>query len=107
MSKESEKVEAHVDDISADLANLRADVAKLTATVTELLKHQASHAQDRVMGAVGSAREQIASSAADAQQKVRSASAELESSIERNPLAAVVIAMLCGWVLGRMGRDNR
>ncbi|HWG06766.1 MAG TPA: hypothetical protein VG271_17295 [Beijerinckiaceae bacterium] len=107
MTKESEKVEGHVDDISADLANLRADVAKLTATVTDLLKHQASFAQDRVMGAVDSAREQITNSAADAQQRVRSASAELESAIERNPLAAVAVAMLCGWVLGRMGRDNR
>jgi ElaB/YqjD/DUF883 family membrane-anchored ribosome-binding protein len=105
MNDTSRKTEAAADDISADIANLRADVAKLSASMTELLRHQATHAQDRVMDAVGSAREQLASSAADATEKMRSASAELESSIERNPLAAVVIALICGLLLGRIGRD--
>ena len=107
MTKETDKVEAPIDDIAADLAHLRSDVAKLTATIGDLLKHQATYAGDRVMDAVGTAREQFASSTAGAQKKVRSASAELESSIEHNPLMAVVIAMICGLVLGRLGRDNR
>ncbi len=101
------KAENSAADLSADLANLRADVAKLSASVAELVRHQATHTQDRVMGAVDSAREQLAHSAADAKEKVRSTSAELEASIERNPLTAVMIAMACGLVIGMMGRGNR
>ena len=94
-------------DLSADLANLRGDVAKLSASVAELLRQQATQTQDRVRGAVDSARDQLAHSAADAKESVRSAGAELEASIERNPLTAVMIAMLCGLVLGMMGRSQR
>jgi ElaB/YqjD/DUF883 family membrane-anchored ribosome-binding protein len=94
-------------DLSADLANLRADVAKLSASMAELLRQQTTQTQDRVRDAVDSAREQFAHSAADAKEGVRSASAELEASIERNPLTAVMIAMLCGLMLGMMGRGRR
>jgi ElaB/YqjD/DUF883 family membrane-anchored ribosome-binding protein len=100
-------VEAHIDNISADLATLRADVARLSASVAELLRHEANQAQDRVKDVVGSAREQLANSATEAREKVRSASAELEATIERNPLTAVAIAMVCGLLLGRIGRDRR
>lgn len=101
------KTENSAVDISADLANLRDDVAKLSASVAELLRQQTTQTQDKVRGAVDNAREQLAHSAADAKESVRSASAELESSIERNPLTAVMIAMLCGLVLGMMGRSHR
>lgn len=103
----SSKVENSAGDISADLANLRSDVAKLSASVTELVRQQATQTQDRVLGAVDSAREQLASSAADAKESLHSASAQLEASIERNPLTAVMISMLCGLVIGMMGRSNR
>jgi ElaB/YqjD/DUF883 family membrane-anchored ribosome-binding protein len=101
------KTENSAVDISADLANLRADVAKLSASVAELLRQQTTQTQDRVREAVDSARNHFTHSAADAKESVRSASAELEASIERNPLTAVMIAMACGLVLGMMGRGHR
>lgn len=94
-------------DVAADLANLRSDVAKLSASVTEILRQQSTHTQDRVRGVVDATRERIAHSAADAKESVRSASAELESTIGRNPLTAVAIALMCGLVIGMMGRARR
>jgi ElaB/YqjD/DUF883 family membrane-anchored ribosome-binding protein len=107
LNEMASKTENSAVDISADLANLRSDVAKLSASVAELLRQQTTQTQDRVRGAVDSAREHIAHSAADAKESVRSASAELEASIERNPLTAVIIAVMCGLVLGMMGRGHR
>jgi ElaB/YqjD/DUF883 family membrane-anchored ribosome-binding protein len=101
------KTENSAVDLSADLANLRADVAKLSGSMAELLRQQKAQTQDRIRGAVDSAREHFAHSAADAKESVRSASAEFEASIERNPLTAVMIAMMCGLVLGMMGRSQR
>jgi ElaB/YqjD/DUF883 family membrane-anchored ribosome-binding protein len=101
------KTEDSAVDIAADLANLRSDVAKLSASMAELLRQQTMQTQDRVRGVVDSAREHLAHSAADAKESVRSASAELEASIERNPVTAVMIAMMCGLVLGLMGRGHR
>ncbi len=97
--------------ISADIARLRDDFAKLSASVADLVKAQAGQASAAMRSAVGDARERLASStaetrerlaghaadaqgrimdkAADAQDRFIAATADLEATIERNPLTAV------------------
>jgi ElaB/YqjD/DUF883 family membrane-anchored ribosome-binding protein len=58
------------------------------------------------MDAVGSARTQFSDSAASAQERVQSAQADLESSIERNPMTAVFVALGIGFVIGLMTRSR-
>lgn len=91
-------------DLTADLAALRGDLARLTETMSELVQHQTQAAGLRVSEAVGGARDKIASTAADAQNRVRAASGEIEASIERNPLTAVLIALGIGVSLGMLSR---
>ena len=94
-------------DLAADLAALRQDVARLAATMSELVQHQKQAAGHRLSEAVGDARDRIASTAADAQDRVRAASHEVEASIERNPLTAVLIAFGVGMSLGLLSRSGR
>jgi len=91
-------------DFTADFAALRHDVARLAETMSELVRHQAQAAGVRVSEAVGDARDKIASTAADTQKRVGAASGEIEASIERNPLTAVLIAFGIGMSLGMMSR---
>ena len=94
-------------DLTGDLAALRQDVAHLAATMSELVQHQTKAVGFRASAAVGDARDKIASTAADAQNRVRAASGEIEASIERNPLTAVLIAFCIGMSLGMMSRWRR
>jgi ElaB/YqjD/DUF883 family membrane-anchored ribosome-binding protein len=91
-------------DLTADLAALRQDIARLAETMSELVQHQTKAAGFRASAAVGDARDKIASTAADAQNRVRAASGEIEASIKRNPLTAVLIAFGLGISLGMMSR---
>jgi ElaB/YqjD/DUF883 family membrane-anchored ribosome-binding protein len=93
-------------DLNAELAALRRDIARLAETMRELMHHQTQAASLRVSEAVGDARERIASTATDAQNRVRAASGEIEASIERNPLLAVLIAFGVGMLLGMMSRSR-
>ena len=79
-------------DLTADLAALREDVTRLAETLSKLVQRQTQAAGLGVSDAVGDARDKIASTAADAQSHVRAASGQIEASIERNPLIAVLIA---------------
>jgi ElaB/YqjD/DUF883 family membrane-anchored ribosome-binding protein len=115
--------------ITADLATLREDFAKLSSSVAELVKVQASQASAAMRGAVGEARERLASTtagakdklagraadaqgrimdkAADAQDRFMAATADLESTIERNPLVAVLIALFIGLLMGTLSRSRK
>jgi ElaB/YqjD/DUF883 family membrane-anchored ribosome-binding protein len=115
--------------ITADLATLREDFAKLSSSVAELVKVQASQASAAMRGAVGEARERLASTtagakdklagraadaqgrimdkAADAQDRFMAATADLESTIERNPLLAVLIALFIGVLMGTLSRSRK
>jgi ElaB/YqjD/DUF883 family membrane-anchored ribosome-binding protein len=68
------------------------------------VQHQTQAASDGVSDAVEDAKDRIASTAADAQKRVRAASGEIEASIERNPLTAVLIAFSVGMWLSMMSR---
>jgi ElaB/YqjD/DUF883 family membrane-anchored ribosome-binding protein len=97
-------VEGADGDLAADLAALRQDVAHLAETMSELVQHQTKAAGFRASAAVGDAKDKIASTAAEAQNRVRAASGEIEASIKRNPLTAVLIAFCIGMSLGMMSR---
>ena len=71
-------------DLTTDLGALRQDVGRLAETVSELVHHQM----------------------ADAQENVRAVRGEIEGSIERNPITAVLIAFGIGMLIGRMNRSR-
>jgi ElaB/YqjD/DUF883 family membrane-anchored ribosome-binding protein len=101
-------------DFAADLAALREDVRKLTSLVADLAGDRADHARSSVVGAVDKAREHLSSTAdrlagqaSDATDRVRGAGAELEARIERNPITAVMIAIVGGLLIGALSRSRR
>lgn len=103
----AEKAYQSISDFGEDFASLRDDIAKLTATVTDLVRNQAASAASTVVGAVDHARQKVSDTADDAQNRVKSAAGEFEASIERNPLTAVVVALVAGFVVGLFTRAAR
>jgi ElaB/YqjD/DUF883 family membrane-anchored ribosome-binding protein len=93
-------------DVAADLAALRQDVARLAETIGKVLQHQTQAAGVGVSEAVGDAKDKVADTAAGARDFTRAASGEIEASIERNPLTAVLIAFGVGMWLGMIGRSR-
>ncbi len=102
----SKNAEGAGGDVTADLAAIREDVARLAETISKLMQRQTQAAGLGVSEAVGDARDRFASTAADAQNRAREASGEIEASIERNPLTAVLIAFGIGMWLGMMSRSR-
>lgn len=94
-------------DISGDVAALRSDLAKLTASVANIVKSEAASRTDDLYGAVDTARQKLSVTAADAKDRLSGVSSELEASIERNPLTAVLIAMGAGLVIGLLSRGGK
>ncbi|MBV8849870.1 MAG: hypothetical protein JOZ16_09850 [Methylobacteriaceae bacterium] len=115
--------------MNADLATLREDFAKLSSSVADLVKLQANQASAAMRGAIGDARDRIASTTADAkdrlaghaadaqgrimdkavdaQDRFMAATADFETAIERNPLVAVLIALFIGLLMGTLSRSRR
>ncbi len=102
-----EELEEATQDFAADLAALRAEIAKLTASVTNLVKAETSATADTVFGAVDAARQKLSDGAAGAKDRLSGATSELEASIERNPLTAVLIALGAGLVIGLLSRGRQ
>jgi ElaB/YqjD/DUF883 family membrane-anchored ribosome-binding protein len=98
--------EASADDITADLAAIRQDVARLSAAITALLQTQAQGAAQNVSDAVGEAKAMFTNTAADVKSRVTAAGGEIEASIERNPLTAMLISFGIGMALGVMSRSR-
>ncbi len=94
-------------NLADDLAALRDDISKLTASVTKLVKAEASATSETVFGAVDAARQKMADGASDAKERLSGASSDLEATIERNPLIAVLIAMAAGLVIGLLSRARK
>jgi ElaB/YqjD/DUF883 family membrane-anchored ribosome-binding protein len=100
-------VEEATQDFSADLAALRDDVTKLTSSVSEFIRSHTVASASSVADAVDSAKQKISDSASKAQDRVTETSADLESTIERNPLAAVLIALVVGLIVGLVSRGRK
>ena len=94
-------------DLAADLQTLRADIANLTESVTTLVKAKVADKTEIFYGAVDSGRQIISDSATGAKDRLAGASSDLEASIERNPLIAVLIAMGAGLVIGLLSRGGK
>ncbi len=123
-------------DLSADFTALRDDVRRLTSLVSDLAGDGADRARGRVSDGVDQARDRMASTvdqardrwsstmdgardrwsstadrlasqASGVSDRVRGAGAELEARVERNPLTAVMIAVVGGLLIGAMSRSRR
>jgi ElaB/YqjD/DUF883 family membrane-anchored ribosome-binding protein len=87
-------------DFTIDVAALRDEVAKLSSSLSEFIRTQSATTTNTVVDAVDNARQKISDTASKAQDRVARASTDLETTIERNPLVAVLIAMIAGIIVG-------
>ncbi len=87
-------------DFTADLAALRDDVAKLSLSLSEFIRTQTASTTNTVVDAVDNARQKFSDTASKAQDRVARAGTDLETTIEHNPLLAVLIAMVAGIFVG-------
>jgi ElaB/YqjD/DUF883 family membrane-anchored ribosome-binding protein len=92
---------------AADFASLRDDITKLTSSVSELARAQASATASTVMDTVDGARQKLSDSTAEAQNRLRGAGSEIEATIERNPLVAVLAALSAGLLIGMMSGTRK
>ncbi len=96
--------EATIEDTTAHLAALRQDIARLSESVSALLQNPAPGVAQHVSDAVEEAKAKISSTAADMKSRVNVAGGEIEVSIERHPLTAMLISFGVGMALGVMTR---
>jgi ElaB/YqjD/DUF883 family membrane-anchored ribosome-binding protein len=96
----SKPVEEASKDFTADLSSLRDDVAKLSSSLSEFIRTQTTTTTNTVVDAVANARQKIFDTASKAQDRVARTGTDLETTIERNPLVAVLIAMVAGIFVG-------
>jgi ElaB/YqjD/DUF883 family membrane-anchored ribosome-binding protein len=91
------------EDFAADFAALRDDVTKLTSSFSDYIRKQTAAASNSVSDAADNTRQKVSETASKTQEVVAGASRDLETTIERNPLAAVLIAMVAGLFIGVFG----
>ena len=96
--------EGTLEDTTAYLAALRQDIARLSESVSALLQNPAPGVAQHVSDAVEDAKAKFPSTAADVKSRVNVAGGEIEASIERNPLTAMLISFGVGMALGVMTR---
>ena len=94
-------------DFAAELADLRDNITKLTASVTDIARKQASEATSTVFDSVEGARQKFSDGAAEAQNRLRGMGSDIEATIERNPLAAVLTALSAGLLIGMISGARR
>jgi len=93
--------------VAEDFKALREDVAKLNSAVTQLLRQKTGVAGDHVRGAIEDATDQIASSAGALKVRAQAATSELEATVTRNPMSAVLVSLIAGLLLGLWSRQGR
>ena len=96
--------EATIEDTTAHLAALRQDIARLSESVSALLQNPAPGVAKQVSDAVDDAKAKFSSTAADVKSRMNGAGGEIEASIERHPLTAMLISFGVGMALGVMTR---
>jgi len=94
-------------DLAADLVALRDDISKLSASVLELVQQQATTAKSQVFEAVDGARQKFADQSAEARDRVGALTSDLETTIERNPFAAIFAGALAGFLIGILVRPSK
>ena len=96
--------EGTFEETTAHLAALRRDIARLSESVSALLQNSAPGVAEQVSDAVDDAKAKFSSTAADVKSRVNGAGGEIEASIERHPLTAMLISFGVGMALGVMTR---
>jgi ElaB/YqjD/DUF883 family membrane-anchored ribosome-binding protein len=91
---------------SMDLTSLRNDLSRLSETVAQLVRGQTDGAADAMRDTAQHLQQSGRALASDAQTRLRGWTSDLESSIERNPLTAVMVAAGIGLLVGLMRRDR-
>lgn len=97
-------IEGTIEDTTAYLAALRQDIARLSESVSALLQNPAPGVAQQVSDAVDDAKAKCSSTAADVKSRVNVTGGEIETSIERHPLTAMLISFGVGMALGVMTR---
>ncbi len=87
-----QKSNEYAADLSADLAALREDVARLSDTLAGLVRNQTDAANATMRGVIDDARGQLSLAAGSIRAGALDKSADFERRIERNPVAAMLIA---------------
>lgn len=103
----SSQTETPASAVAQDLQSLRDDIAKLNSALATLLRQQADAAGDHIRGAIDDAAEQLTASTNTAKARVQTATSDLEATITRNPISAVLLSMLVGLLLGLWSRQSR
>jgi hypothetical protein len=78
-----------------------------TTSVSELMRAQASMTKGAVMDTVKDVGDKFSDSATDAQNRLRGIGSDIEATIERNPLAAVLTALSAGLLIGMVSGARR
>lgn len=101
-------------ELSSDFQALRNDLRKLTGVVSSLANDQADNTRSSFASVVDRARDRFsdtsdhfASQANYAGDRLRGAQAEIETRIGRNPMTAVMIAVVGGLLIGALSRTRR
>lgn len=106
-----EKEAKNIQDLNSDITALREDFSKLSSSVRELIQAQANATTKRMVGAVDDARHKLAEEMAVARDQLEthlgSVTADLESTIERSPLIAVLVGAAVGFLLGLVSRPHK
>ncbi len=107
----SEHEEKALQDLTSDLAALREDFLKLSTSVRDLVQTQAQTTTRRVVGVVDDARQKLSDEMSGARDHLEShlgsMTADLESTIERSPLLAVLVGAAVGFLLGIVSRPHK
>ena len=98
--------EGTLEDTTAHLAALRQDIVRLSESVSALLKNPGPGVVQQVSDAVDDAKAKFSSTAADVKSRVSAAGGEVEATIERHPLTAILISFGVGMALGVMSRSR-
>lgn len=101
------------DDVGAQIEVLRKDLAHLSETIATMVANQANEMGDRVRGTVDHARaavddlgERGRDLANRAQKQASTMGREVENTIERNPVTAVLVALGVGFIAGLISRNR-
>ena len=87
-------------DTRAEINNLIADVEDLIARIADTKDADVARMRHKVLGAVGTAKESLASGADTLRRQAQGAATTADDYIHDNPWAAVGIAALAGAVVG-------
>jgi ElaB/YqjD/DUF883 family membrane-anchored ribosome-binding protein len=85
-----------------DLETLYRDFYRLKDTVGDLAQKQAAATTQQLAGTVGAVGQRVGATAAATQDTLMSFEGELEARVREKPLAAIVLSLLAGVVIGKL-----